>query len=356
MSKFWSQVIRQIEPYVPGEQPQIAGLIKLNTNESPYPPSPEVAKAIDTDAIEQLRLYPDPNATELSQAVADYYQLDLGQVFMGNGSDEVLAQLFMAFLQGRGTLLYPDISYSFYPVYCQLFGVPSKTIALQNDFSLALADYQGEAAGIIFPNPNAPTGIGVALDEIEALLQARPDTLVVVDEAYIDFGGQSAASLVPRYDNLLVVQTFSKSRALAGMRVGFALGQRSLIEALERVKNSFNSYPLDRLAQRAATAAIKDESYFQRCCAKVIATRTRMSDTLTELGFNVLPSQANFIFAKPPARITAEALAAQLRQQKILVRYFNQDRISDYLRISVGTDAEIDTLLRVIKGLLSDDR
>ncbi|BFM21634.1 histidinol-phosphate transaminase [Gilvimarinus japonicus] len=352
MSKFWSDVVREIEPYVPGEQPKIAGLIKLNTNESPYPPSPEVAKTIDRDAVDQLRLYPDPNASELSQALADYYQLDVGQVFVGNGSDEVLAQLFMAFLQGRGTVLYPDISYSFYPVYCQLFGVPAKTIPLREDFSLALADYSTEAAGIIFPNPNAPTGMGVALDEIEQLLKARPDTLVVVDEAYIDFGGESAASLVSRYDNVLVVQTFSKSRALAGMRVGFALGQRSLIEGLERVKNSFNSYPLDRLAQRAATAAIQDDDYFKASCAKVVATRDRMTSRLEALGFTVLPSQANFIFAKPPAAVSAETLAAQLREHKILVRYFNRERISDYLRITVGTDEQIDTLLAVVESLL----
>ena len=352
MSKFWSNVVRQIEPYVPGEQPKIAGLIKLNTNESPYPPSPEVAKTIDSDAIDLLRLYPDPNATELTQALADYYQLDAGQVFVGNGSDEVLAQSFMAFFQGRGALLYPDISYSFYPVYCELFGVPATTIALRDDFSLALQDYQADAAGIIFPNPNAPTGIGVALEQIEALLRARPDTLVVVDEAYIDFGGQSAASLVPNYDNLLVVQTFSKSRALAGMRVGFALGQRDLIEGLERVKNSFNSYPLDRLAQRAATAALKDDTYFQECCAKVVATRERMAVALSQWGFSVLPSQANFIFAKPPAGIDAETLAAQLREHKILVRYFKRDRISDYLRISVGTDEQTDALLQVVESLL----
>ncbi|WP_041523966.1 histidinol-phosphate transaminase [Gilvimarinus agarilyticus] len=352
MSKFWTDVVRQIEPYVPGEQPKITGLIKLNTNESPYPPSPAVAKTVDSDAIDLLRLYPDPNATELTQALADYYQLDFGQVFVGNGSDEVLAQLFMAFFQGRGQLLYPDISYSFYPVYCELFGVPATTIPLRDDFSLALDDYQADAAGIIFPNPNAPTGMGVALDHIEALLRARPHTLVVVDEAYIDFGGQSAASLVPHYDNLLVVQTFSKSRALAGMRVGFALGQRDLIEGLERVKNSFNSYPLDRLAQRAATAALKDELYFQACCAKVVATRQRMTDALTDWGFHVLPSQANFIFAKPPAGIDAETLASQLREHKILVRYFKRERISDYLRISVGTDEQTDSLLNVVESLL----
>ncbi|WP_049723983.1 histidinol-phosphate transaminase [Gilvimarinus polysaccharolyticus] len=355
MSKFWSDVVRQVEPYVPGEQPKITGLIKLNTNESPYPPSPQVAKTIDRDAIDQLRLYPDPSATELSQAVADYYQLEANQVFVGNGSDEVLAQLFMAFFQGRGTLLYPDISYSFYPVYCQLFGVPAQKIPLRADFSLALEDYHGEAAGVIFPNPNAPTGMGLALTEIEALLRARPNTLVVVDEAYIDFGGQTAASLVPHYDNLLVVQTFSKSRALAGLRVGFALGQRDLIEGLERVKNSFNSYPLDRLAQRAATAAIQDDDYFHECCGKVVATRNRMADALLALGFSVLPSQANFIFAKPPASVTAEAMAAQLREKKILVRYFKQARISDYLRISVGTDEQTDVLLAALESLLAVD-
>jgi histidinol-phosphate aminotransferase len=353
MSRFWTQTVRDIHPYVPGEQPKIPGLIKLNTNECPYPPSPQVGKAIDADAIEQLRLYPDPSAGELSQALADYYQLESDQVFVGNGSDEVLAQLFMAFFQGRGTVLYPDISYSFYPVYCQLFGVAARTIALREDFSLALADYQGDACGIIFPNPNAPTGMGLPLKPIEALLQARPDTLIVVDEAYIDFGGVSAARLVPHYDNLLVVQTFSKSRALAGMRVGFALGHRDLINGLSRVKNSFNSYPLDRLAQRAATAALADERYFSDCCAQVMATRQRMSEALTAMGFSVLPSQANFIFTKPPSGLSAQTLATQLREHNIIVRYFNKPRISDYVRISVGTAQEIDALLTAVAELLS---
>lgn len=350
MSRYWSEVVRQLEPYVPGEQPQIDGLIKLNTNESPYPPSPRVHPVLSADAIARLRLYPDPNSRQLKDAVAGYYSVKPGQVFVGNGSDEVLALAFMAFFQQDKPLLYPDITYSFYKVYCQLFGITSQTIPLRDDYTIDFNDYANVNGGIIFPNPNAPTSIGKSLAEIETLLQRNRDSVVVVDEAYIDFGGETAVALVDRYPNLLVVQTLSKSRALAGMRVGFAVGQEELINGLERVKNSFNSYPLDRLAEAAAVAAFEDDGYFQECRNKVVATREWTSSQLQALGFRVLPSQANFVFAQPP--VDAAALMAQLRAHKILVRHFSAPRISQFLRITIGTDAEMAKLVRVLEDLL----
>ncbi|MBU2887604.1 histidinol-phosphate transaminase [Gilvimarinus agarilyticus] len=352
MSKYWSEVVRTIEPYVPGEQPQVDGLIKLNTNESPYPPSPEVNRVLSQEVVDRLRFYPDPNATELRQSIARYYDLDAGYVFAGNSSDEVLAQTFMAFFQQEQPLLFPDITYGFYPVYCQLFGIESKKIPLTEDFTLGLEQYRQANGGIIFPNPNAPTGQLTPLEAIEALLVDNTESVVVVDEAYIDFGGASAVSLLERFENLLVVQTFSKSRALAGMRVGFALGNPALIEGLERVKNSFNSYPLDAIAQLAAQAAMEDRDYFDQCCRKVIATRVTTIDALVQLGFDVLPSQANFVMAKPPAHITAKHMAEKLRERKIIVRYFAKPRISDYLRISIGTDEQMQQLLVCVREIL----
>ncbi|WP_020208104.1 histidinol-phosphate transaminase [Gilvimarinus chinensis] len=345
MSKYWSEVVRGIEPYVPGEQPQVEGLVKLNTNESPYPPSPKVAQAITENVIDRLRFYPDPNAVKLRESIANYYGVAVQSVFAGNSSDEVLAQTFMAFFQQPEPILYPDITYGFYPVYCQLFGIEANPVPLAEDFSLDLQAYQQSNGGIIFPNPNAPTGLLSQLEQIEALLLANPHSVVVVDEAYIDFGGESAVPLTARYNNLLVVQTFSKSRALAGLRVGFAIGHPELIEGLERVKNSFNSYPLDAIAQAAATAAMDDVDYFVACRDKVIATRQRVTQALTSKGFTVLPSSANFVMVKPPGSLGAADLAAQLREKKVLVRYFAKARISDYLRISIGSDEEMDTLL-----------
>jgi histidinol-phosphate aminotransferase len=348
MSKFWSQVVRELEPYVPGEQPQIDGLIKLNTNESPYPPSPTVAALMTSDAVDRLRLYPDPNSKKLKAAIADYYRVLPEQVFVGNGSDEVLAFVFMAFFQQAKPLLFPDISYSFYPVYCQLFGITAKKIPVHEDFTIQFGDYDQPNGGIIFPNPNAPTAIGKSLHEIEQLLQKNKDTVVVVDEAYIDFGGQSVVELVNQYPNLLVVQTLSKSRSLAGARVGFAIGQKELIEGLDRVKNSFNSYPLDRLAEAAAIAAFEDDAYFQTCRDKIIATREWTVQQLQALGFSVLPSQANFIFAKPSGGNAAE-LAQKLREQKILVRYFSSPRVNEFLRITIGTEEQMQKLVDALK-------
>jgi histidinol-phosphate aminotransferase len=350
MSKFWSQVVRELEPYVPGEQPQIDGLIKLNTNESPYPPSPKVIDVINHDAIDRLRLYPDPNSKKLKNTIANYYAVDAEQIFVGNGSDEVLGLLFMAFFQQDKPLLFPDISYSFYPVYCKLFGIDAQTIPLRDDYTINFADYPSSNGGIIFPNPNAPTAIGKPLAEIELLLQKNTESVVVVDEAYVDFGAETAIKLVDKYPNVLVVQTLSKSRSLAGMRVGFAVGHKDLIDALDRVKNSFNSYPLDRLAEAATVVAFEDDAYFKTCRDKIIATREWTVSELQKLGFNILPSQANFVFAEPVGK-NADEVAQYLRDHKILVRYFNKPRINQFLRITIGTDEQMQAMITALKDL-----
>lgn len=336
MSKFWSPFVKDLVPYVPGEQPKLAKLVKLNTNENPYGPSPKALEAMRGELSDNLRLYPDPNSDLLKQAVADYYGVKGNQVFLGNGSDEVLAHIFHGLFQHGAPLLFPDVSYSFYPVYCGLYGIPYETVALDEQFQIRVEDYARPNGGIIFPNPNAPTGCLLALDAIEQLLKANPETVVVVDEAYIDFGGQTAISLVDRYDNLLVTQTLSKSRSLAGLRVGLAVGHPDLIEALERIKNSFNSYPLDRMAIVGAAAAFQDRAYFEDTCRKVIDSREKVVAELTARGFEVLPSAANFIFARHPQQDAGE-LAARLREQGVIVRHFKQPRIAQFLRITIGT-------------------
>ncbi|MFJ4110796.1 histidinol-phosphate transaminase [Pseudomonas sp. NPDC089758] len=336
MSRFWSPFVKDLVPYVPGEQPKLARLVKLNTNENPYGPSPKALEAMRGELNDNLRLYPDPNGDRLKQAVAEYYSVTTGQVFVGNGSDEVLAHIFHGLFQHGGPLLFPDISYSFYPVYCGLYGIPFEPVALDDQFQIRVEDYQKPNAGIIFPNPNAPTGCLLPLQAIEQLLQANRDSVVVVDEAYIDFGGQTAISLVNRYDNLLVTQTLSKSRSLAGLRVGLAVGHPDLIEALERIKNSFNSYPLDRMAIVGAAAAFEDQAYFEDTCRKVIESREALVEQLTAKGFEVLPSAANFIFARHPQEDAAQ-LAARLREQGVIVRHFKQQRIAQFLRITIGT-------------------
>ena len=348
MSKFWSPFVKDLVPYVPGEQPKIERLIKLNTNENPYGPSPKALAAMQAQINDNLRLYPDPNCDLLKQAVADYYSVGPQYVFVGNGSDEVLAHAFHGLFQHGKPLLFPDISYSFYPVYCGLYGIEQKPVALDEDFQICVADYQQPNGGIIFPNPNAPTGCLLELDKIEQILQANPDSVVLVDEAYIDFGGESAISLVKKYDNLLVTQTLSKSRALAGLRVGIAVGHPGLIEGLERIKNSFNSYPLDRAAIAGAAAAFADADYFHSTRNKVIASREWMIEELIGLGFEVLPSAANFVFARHVERDGAE-LAAQLREQGVLVRHFKQARIDQFLRITVGTEEQNQILIDVLK-------
>ena len=354
MSRYWSRVVNDLTPYVPGEQPKLAKLIKLNTNENPFPPSPRVLAAIQAELGEdaaRLRLYPDPNADLLKNAVARRHGLTPEKVFVGNGSDEVLAHVFIALLKHEQPILFPDITYSFYPVYCGLYGIEYRTAPLSDDFSIKPEDYTQPNGGIIFPNPNAPTGRLLALDAIEQILQANPDSVVVVDEAYVDFGGESAIPLIDRYDNLLVIHTLSKSRSLAGLRVGFAVGHSSLIEGLERVKNSFNSYPLDRLAIVGAVAAMEDEAYFSQCREAVITTRDTLSTELADLGFSVLPSAANFIFARHSGHDAAE-LARALRERSIIVRHFKLPRIDQFLRITIGTDTECQALVNALRDIL----
>lgn len=348
MSKFWSPFVKKLVPYVPGEQPQIERLIKLNTNENPYGPSPKALAVMQAQINDDLRLYPDPNCDVLKMAVADYYSVGPQYVFVGNGSDEVLAHAFHGLFQHGKPLLFPDISYSFYPVYCGLYGIAPKQIPLDERFQIRVEDYQQPNGGIIFPNPNAPTGCLLELDQIEVILQANPNSVVLVDEAYIDFGGETAISLVKKYDNLLVTQTLSKSRSLAGLRVGIAVGHPDLIEGLERIKNSFNSYPLDRAAIAGAAAAFADAEYFHKTRNKVIASREWVVEALSALGFEVLPSAANFVFARHNSRDAAE-LAAQLREEGVLVRYFNQPRIEQFLRITIGTEEQNKTLIEVLQ-------
>lgn len=351
MSRYWSPIVEELSPYVPGEQPRIANLVKLNTNENPYPPSPKVLEAIEGE-LGRLRLYPDPTSLRLREAIAAYHSVETDQVFVGNGSDEVLAHLFQALLKHDEPLLFPDITYSFYPVYCRLYGIRYEAIPLADDFGLRLEDYARPNGGIIFPNPNAPTGRAVSLDELEWLLERTADSVVVIDEAYIDFGGESAVGLVGRYPNLLVTQTLSKSRSLAGLRVGFAIGDRKLIEALVRVKDSFNSYPIDRLAEVGAIAAFEDVEYFESTRAKVIASREEVVASLRELDFELPPSSANFVFARHPAHDAAE-LSGALRERGVIVRHFKQSRIEQYLRITIGTPEQNEALLSALRSILS---
>lgn len=352
MQKFLSPAVRALTPYVPGEQPRDRAYIKLNTNENPYPPSPAVLAAIRGATSGDLRLYPDPDSTALRDAVAACHGIRRENVFVGNGSDEVLALAFMAFFKQERPLLFPDITYSFYPVYCDLFGIRARTIPLAEDFSIDLAAYPEDNGGVILPNPNAPTGRFLALAEIEKLLARNTETVVAIDEAYVDFGGESAIGLISRHPNLLVIQTLSKSRSLAGLRVGFAVAQEALIDGLQRVKNSFNSYPLDRLSLAGAVAAMADQEYFDQTRRDIISTRERTAEQLAGLGFAVVPSTANFLFVRHPARRAAE-LFAELKRKGILVRHFNLPRISDHLRITVGTDAEMQTLVTTMGRILS---
>jgi histidinol-phosphate aminotransferase len=351
MSTFWSPHVGKLTPYVPGEQPRIERLVKLNTNENPYPPSPKVIEAIAAENDERLRLYPDPQSTRLKEALAAYHQVAPNEVFVGNGSDEVLAHAFHAFFMQDKPILMPTISYSFYKVYCRLFGIEARLVPLDEGMRVDPARYTEPCGGVVIANPNAPTGIALSLAEVESILRAQPDRVVLIDEAYVDFGAESAISLVKRYPNLLVVHTFSKSRALAGLRVGYAIAQPHLIEGLERVKDSFNSYPLGRLATAGAVAALEDDAYFQARRAQLIATRERLADSLRALGFAVLPSSTNFLFVSHPAQ-PAAGLARALRERAILVRHFSSPEIDNYLRISIGTDEECEALRRALADIL----
>jgi histidinol-phosphate aminotransferase len=356
MSKFWSQRVHELEPYIPGEQPKDNQYIKLNTNENPYPPSPKALAAIQEASDERLRLYSDPNSKALNHAIADNYELEHNQIFVGNSSDEVLAHVFSALLKQEKPLFYPDISYGFYKVYSRLFAIETVSVPLDDQLAINIKDYcKGDKGGIIFANPNAPTGLTLSCQQIQTILDHNQDCMVVVDEAYVDFGAESAVKLINQYPNLLVVQTFSKSRSLAGLRVGFAMGHADLIEALERVKNSFNAYPLGRADIVGAAAAMRDKDYFEACCNKIIATRQTVTERLKALDFDVLPSCGNFLFVKPQG-IAAKTLYLHLKEQGILVRYFAYPRINDYLRITIGTDADMQTFLHRVHTILHSSR
>ena len=351
MDKPFLDKLRKIDPYVPGEQPKTASIIKLNANENPYPPAPGVAEVLRTFDTAKLAVYPDANAKALKTAVAERFSLRPAQVFLGNGSDDVLALAFQSFFCSGEPILYPDITYSFYPVWCDLFRIPYETMPLDEDFCVNVRDYDKPNGGIVLPNPNAPTGRGVSLDFLEDLLQHNQDCVVIIDEAYVDFGAQSAVPLLDKYENLLIVQTTSKSRSLAGMRIGYALGSETLISTLEAVKNSYNSYTMDAVALAVGEASIRDEAYFQDTCRKVAATRDRSADALRALGFTVLPSLTNFLFVTHPEKKAPDIFTA-LREKGIFIRYFKLPRIDNYLRITVGTDEQMDTLLAALKEIL----
>lgn len=349
--KPWQDKLRKIEPYVPGEQSDNPDLVKLNANENPYPPSPRVQEVLRQFDVGRLRLYPDANGRSLRRALADHFGLAPAQVFLGNGSDDVLALCFQAFFASDKPILFPDITYSFYPVWCDLLRVPFERMPLREDFTLDPRAFDRPNGGVIFPNPNAPTSLGIGLDVIEDILRHNQDCVVIIDEAYVDFGGVSCLPLLEKYGNLVIVQTMSKSRSLAGLRVGYALCSAELAAVLEAVKNSYNSYPMDALALACGTASVEDDAYFHATCAKVIATRDRTAERLRTLGFTVLPSQTNFLFATHPNR-AAEEIFTALKKRNIFVRYFRIPKIDRYLRITVGTDAEMDQLCAALAEIL----
>jgi histidinol-phosphate aminotransferase len=351
VSRFWSKTVRSLSPYVPGEQPKVDNLVKLNTNENPYDPSPRVIEAIVEEVTHRVRLYPEPESDSVRDAVSRRFGVRPEQVFVGNGSDEVLAHIFLALLKHEEPILFPDVTYSFYPVFARLYEIAYETVALDARFCVRVDDYVRPNGGIVLANPNAPTGLALPVSEIERLLQRNRDSVVVVDEAYVDFGAESAVPLVRRFDNLLVVHTLSKARSLAGLRVGFAMGHPGLIEGLGRVKNSFNSYPLDRLANVGAVAALEDQDHFERTRESIMITRATVTEGLTELGFEVLPSCANFVFARHPGH-EARALLGGLREAGILVRHFSAPRIEQFLRISIGTDYDAVALLNALRRLI----
>lgn len=350
----WEINVRQVIPYVPGEQPKESGIVKLNTNENPYPPAPEVEEVMERFCTENLRLYPDPEAAELVNALAEYYKVNKDQVFVGVGSDDVLAMSFLTFFNSTKPILFPDITYSFYEVWADLFRIPYKKIPLQEDFTMKGSDYCQENGGIIFPNPNAPTGVLEDISLIEKILQENQDSVVIVDEAYIDFGGISCKDLIPRYENLLVVQTFSKSRSMAGLRIGFALGSRTLIQYLNNAKFSFNSYTMNQPSLQLGKAVLENEVYFRESISKIIGTRERIITELEQLGFSFSKPSGNFVFVTHKDH-SAKDLFEALKGQKIFVRYFDKPRIDQYLRITIGTDEQMDRLIEALKGMCGKD-
>lgn len=347
-------MVKRTDPYVPGEQVEQKDIVKLNTNENPYPPSPKVIAAIQQEMGRNLQLYPSPTATGLRETIGLQYGLTAEEVFVGNGSDEVLAFSFMAFFEPGKPIRFPDVTYSFYPVYAKLFDIPYEEVPLNKDFTLPVDNYYQSEGGVILPNPNAPTSIYAELEDIEGIVKNNPDQVVIIDEAYIDFASKSATELIQKYDNVLVIQTTSKSRSLAGLRVGFAMGAPSLIDALIRIKDSFNSYTLDRLALVGAKAAFEDKDYFMETVNKIIATREKLKVQLQQLDFKVLPSQANFVFTTHK-NVSAEFLYNELKKENVLVRYFNKPGIDNYLRITIGTEMQMDQLVERLKKVINRD-
>lgn len=352
MQQEWMKNLRDIEPYVPGEQSMEKNIVKINANENPYPPSPEAIKAINEFDCNRLRFYPDANALEFKKALAEFYGVSVENVFLGNGSDDVLALSFQAFFNSDKPIAYPDITYSFYPVWCRLFNIPYKNYPLDDNFRINPEDYKEENGGVVIPNPNAPTSLGEGREFIERIMEYNKDSVVIIDEAYIDFGGYSSVELTKKYENLLITGTFSKSRSLAGMRIGYAIGSKTLISVLEAVKNSYNSYTLNSVSMAAGTAAIKDRAYFESTVSKVIATRQRVAEELRALGFTVLNSQTNFLFATHNA-ISIKDYFEWLKAQKVFIRYFNLPRINNYVRITIGTDDEMNVFLNKTKEYLN---
>lgn len=351
MSKYWNERVHKLEPYVPGEQPKDKRYIKLNTNENPYPPSPGVLAAIKAAVDDSLRLYPDPEAADLRAALAERFGLSSENIFIGNGSDEVLAFSFMTFFSPDRPVMFADITYSFYKVYANLCLLQADVIPLDDSFKMPVSAFCEPSGGVIIPNPNAPTAQGISIESIRKIIEADPDRVVIIDEAYVNFGGESVVPLVKEYPNLLVVQTLSKFGALAGLRVGFAFGAPELIQGLNRLKNSINSYTIDRLALAGAKAAVEDTEYYKRTAEHIIRTREHTIEKLSEMGFKVIPSEANFIFITHP-QYDAEALFHQLREKGILVRYFHQPRITNYLRVSIGSDEEMEAFIQAVADLV----
>ncbi len=348
MEKLWMKNLRDIEPYVPGEQSSEKDIVKINANENPYPPSPKAVEAIRNFNASSLRFYPDANAAPLKQAIADYYKVDINNVFLGNGSDDVIAIAFQALFNSDLPIVYPDLTYSFYPVWCSLFGIPYKNYPVGEDFRINVEDYREKNGGVIIPNPNAPTSLGEGREFVEKLMEYNQDSVVIIDEAYVDFGGFSSARLTKKYENLLVTGTFSKSRSLAGLRIGFAIGSEKLISVLEAVKNSYNSYTIDSVSIEAGRASILDDEYFREICDKIIRTRERVTGEMRALGFKVLDSQTNFIFASKDD-MSMRDMFEYLKTKKVFIRYFSVPRIENYVRITIGTDDEMDIFLKVLK-------
>lgn len=354
MSREWTKNLRNIEPYVPGEQSKDKDIVKINANENPYPPSPKAIEALKSFDTNKLRFYPSANSTKLKEAIAKYYKVDVSNVFVGNGSDDVLAVAFQSFFNSEKPIVYPDLTYSFYPVWCSLFGIKYKNYPVGDDFRINPEDYKEKNGGVVIPNPNAPTSLGEGLDFVEKILNYNQDSVVIIDEAYVDFGGTSSIPLIDKYENLLVTGTFSKSRSLAGLRIGFAIGSKALIDVMEAVKNSYNSYTVDSLSIEMGAASIEDDEYFKSTCKKVIKTRERVTLELEKLGFDVLDSQTNFIFATHNKH-NMKSLFEYLKTQKVFIRYFSLPRIENYVRITIGTNEEMDIFLKKTKEFILND-